>query len=218
MKGQEQSANWRTAEQAMSDQNASRLEIVQYGHPALRQRSARVGRVTDEVKRLVERLAEAMRQANGLGLAANQVGIARQVAVVEIEGKLTPLIDPEIVSAKGSEEADEGCLSLPRLYGQVARPTEVVVRARDLSGRRIKLTAEGLMARAVMHELDHLNGRLFIDHVDPATLHWTIRTTEEGEVVVQPTTLGEALKVFVSARLGGHPRTPPGECAPRGSR
>lgn len=186
----------------MGEQGPERLEIVKYGHPALRQVGGRVGRVTEEVRALVQRMVEAMHRAKGLGLAANQLGIPRQVAVVEIEGKLTPLVDPEIVSMKGSEPGDEGCLSLPRLYGIVTRPTEVVVRARDLSGKRIRIKAEGLLARALMHEIDHLNGRLFIDRVDESTLHWSVQTGGEEEVVVQATTLEEALKVFTVARRG----------------
>jgi len=192
---------------------AEELQIVQYGHPALRQKASRVGRVTDDIKALAERMVASMRRAQGLGLAANQVGVPRRVAVIEIDGEVTPLVDPEIVSTKGSEEAEEGCLSLPRLYGQVARPTQVVVRARDLSGKRVKIKAEGLLARALMHEIDHLNGRLFIDHVDQSTLHWSIKTGEEGEAVVQPTTLEEALKVFASARPTGRGRAA-GDCCP----
>ena len=182
----------------MAAEHLSNLVIVQYGHPALRQKAARVSRVTSDVKDLVQRMVELMHQANGVGLAANQVGIARQIAVVQLEGELVPLIDPELVSAKGSETADEGCLSFPRLYGRVTRPTHVVLRAKDLSGERVKVRAEGLLARALMHEMDHLAGRLFIDHVDQATLYWSLRPTEEGEPVTQDTTLGEALKVFAS--------------------
>ena len=180
----------------------SELEIVKYGHPALRQKGEKVGRITEEVRELVHRMADVMHRANGLGLAANQVGIPRQIAIVEIDGKLTPLIDPEIVSAKGAEPAEEGCLSLPRLFGMDSRPSQVVVRARDLSGKKVKVRAEGLLARALLHEIDHLNGRLFVDHVDESTLHWSVRTSEEGEIIVQPTTLEEALKVFASAHRG----------------
>ena len=180
------------------------IAIVRYGHPALRQKAALVRRVTDDVKALVARMVEVMRSAHGLGLAANQLGIPRRVAVVEIDGELTALIDPQIVSARGTESLEEGCLSLPRLYGDVARPTKVVVRARDLSGKRIKVTAEGLLARALCHELDHLNGELFIDTVDESTLHWLVGMTEEGEQVTQATTLEDALKVFsASGRSGG---------------
>jgi peptide deformylase len=187
----------------MAEESGRDLRIVKYGHPALRQRAAPVRRVTDDVRALVDRLVAVMRDAHGLGLAANQVGIPRRVAVVEIEGELTALIDPEIVSAKGSESIDEGCLSLPRLYGHVARPTRVVVRARDLSGKRMKVAAEGLLARALCHEVDHLNGRLFVDAVDESTLHWLVGMTEEGEQIVEPTRLEEALKVFTAARRAG---------------
>ena len=179
------------------------LEIVKYGHPVLRQKGGKIGRITGDVRNLVHRMVEVLHRANGLGLAANQVGIPRQVAVVEIDGKLTPLIDPEIVSMKGAEAGEEGCLSLPRLFGIVPRPTQVTISARNLSGKRIKIRAEGLMARALMHEIDHLNGRLFIDQVDHSTLHWSVRTSEEGDIVVQPTTLEDALKVFTTAPRAG---------------
>ena len=183
----------------MASSSEGQSKIVRYGHPALREKTAPVGRVTADVKTLVGQMTETMRQAGGVGLAANQLGISRRVAVVEIDGKLVALIDPEIVSRKGEEIAEEGCLSLPRLYGDLARPTYVMVKARDLSGRRIRVKAEGLLARALCHEIDHLEGRLFVDRVDEDTLHWLIRITEEGEAVTQPTALEEALKVFLSA-------------------
>ena len=176
------------------------LSIVRYGHPALREKAQKIGRVTIEVKELVARMVELMRASHGLGLAANQVGVVRRVAVVEVEGKLVTLVDPELVSAKGSESVDEGCLSLPRLYGDVERPAQVVVKARDLAGKHFKLRAEGLLARALCHELDHLNGTLFVDKVDQSTLHWLVGETSEGELLTQPTTLEEALKVFVAAK------------------
>jgi peptide deformylase len=175
------------------------LRIVRYGHPALRRKSAPVGRVTEEVKDLVARLLPVMRAAGGVGLAANQVGITRRIAVIEIEGRVTPLIDPEIMSRKGAEASDEGCLSLPRLFGEVVRPTQVVVRARDLKGKWVRIRGEGLLARALCHEVDHLDGRLFIDHVDDSTLHWLIRTPGDEEPILQPTTREEALNAFLRA-------------------
>ncbi len=182
----------------MSD-HTDQLKIVRYGHPALRQKTAPVGRVTEEVKDLITRMLPVMREAHGVGLAANQVGIGRRIAVIEVEGKVVPLIDPEIISSKGEETSDEGCLSLPRLFGEVTRPTHVVVRARDLSGKWVKVRGEGLLARALSHEIDHLNGRLFIDRVDPETLHWLIRMGDGEEPILQPTTLDDALKVFLNA-------------------
>ncbi len=176
------------------------LRIVHYGHPVLRERARPLGRITREARILVRHMAELLREAGGLGLAANQVGIPTRVAIVQMEDRLATLLDPEIVSARGCETAVEGCLSLPRLYGQVARPTEVVVRARNLSGRRIEIVGQGLLARALCHEVDHLNGKLFIDLVDESTLHWLVApAAEDADAVTQATSLEEALKVFSSA-------------------
>jgi len=183
----------------MSHDPDTKLQIVQYGHPALRQQARRIQRPTEDIKLLVRRMVELMRDSRGLGLAANQVGLPLRVAVVEWEGEPRPLIDPEIISTKGEDLGEEGCLSVPRLYGDVPRPAEVLVRARDLSGRKIKLRAEGMLARALCHEIDHLNGKLFVDRVDESTLHWFIRTTKEGESITQPTSLEDALKVFAAA-------------------
>ena len=183
----------------MSHEPDTKLKIVQYGHPALRQQARRIQRPTEDIKRLVRRMIELMRGSRGLGLAANQVGLPVRVAIVEWEGEPRPLVDPEIISAKGEEVGEEGCLSVARLYGDVPRPAEVLVRARDLSGRKIKLRAEGMAARALCHEIDHLNGKLFVDRVDQSTLHWFIRTTKEGEIITQPTSLEDALKVFAAA-------------------
>jgi len=183
----------------MSASEVRDLTIVRYGDPVLRRKAEPVGRVTSDVRRLINQMAELMRGAHGVGLAANQVGVPRRLAVIEIEGKLTPLTDPEIVSTRGEEITDEGCLSLPLLYGQVPRPVHVVVRARNLSGRRVKIEADGLLARALCHEIDHLNGKLFVDHVDPKTLYWLVGHSDEGELVTQPTTLDDALKVFSAA-------------------
>jgi peptide deformylase len=144
-------------------------------------------------------MAELMQQASGLGLAANQVGIPRRMALVKLEGEPAVLVDPEIVSVEGTETAVEGCLSLPRLYADVNRPSRVVIRARDLSGKRLEIVAEDLLARAICHEIDHLDGTLFIDRADQSTLHWLVGTTEEGEQITQPTRLEEALKVFTAS-------------------
>jgi peptide deformylase len=184
----------------MTQETERELKIVRYGHPALRERAQRVGRVRADIRDLVDRMVDLMRAARGLGLAANQVGIPRRVAVVEIDGALRPLIDPEIVSSEGSEEADEGCLSLPRLYANVARPARVVLRARDLSGKRFEVEAEGLLARALCHEVDHLNGKLFVDRADRETFYWLLGKDEEGEPITRPTSLDNALRVFAAAR------------------
>jgi peptide deformylase len=135
------------------------------GSPVLRQRSAEVGTVDDEVRRLVDDMFETMDAAKGVGLAANQVGIARRVAVVDADGDRFVMIDPVIVEAEGRATAEEGCLSIPEIYGDVTRPDRVVIEAMDQEGNRYRREATGLKARAIQHEIDHLDGILFLDHL-----------------------------------------------------
>jgi len=135
------------------------------GSPVLRQRSAEVGTVDEEVRRLVEDMFETMDAAKGVGLAANQIGAARRVAVVDADGDRFALIDPVIVEAEGRSVAEEGCLSVPEIYGDVSRPERVVLEATDQEGNRYRKEAAGLKARAIQHEVDHLDGILFLDHL-----------------------------------------------------
>jgi len=135
------------------------------GSPVLRQRSAEVGTVDDEVRRLVDDMYETMDAAKGVGLAANQVGVARRVAVVDAGEDRFELIDPVIVESEGRAAAEEGCLSIPEIYGDVSRPDRVVIEATDRHGHRFRKEATGLMARAIQHEIDHLDGILFLDHL-----------------------------------------------------
>jgi peptide deformylase len=135
------------------------------GSPVLRQRSAEVGAVDEEVRRLVEDMFETMDAAKGIGLAANQVGVARRVAVVDADGDRFALIDPVIVETEGRSTAEEGCLSIPEIYGDVTRPERIVIEAIDQEGNRYRKEASGLKARAIQHEIDHLDGILFLDHL-----------------------------------------------------
>jgi peptide deformylase len=135
------------------------------GSPVLRQHSAEVKTVDDEVRQLVADLFETMDAAKGVGLAANQVGVARRVAVVDADGDRFVMIDPTILETEGRSTAEEGCLSIPEIYGDVTRPERVVVEALDLDGARYKKEATGLKARAIQHEIDHLDGILFLDHL-----------------------------------------------------
>ncbi len=135
------------------------------GSPVLRQRSAEVGTVDDEVRRLVDDMYETMDAAKGVGLAANQVGVARRVAVVDAGEDRFELIDPVIVESEGRAAAEEGCLSIPEIYGDVSRPDRVVIEATDRHGHRFRKEATGLQARAIQHEIDHLDGILFLDHL-----------------------------------------------------
>ncbi len=135
------------------------------GSPVLRQHSAEVKTVDDEIRRLVADLFETMDAAKGVGLAANQVGVARRVAVVDADGDRFVMIDPIIVETEGSSTAEEGCLSIPDIYGDVTRPERVVIEALDQEGARYKKEATGLKARAIQHEIDHLDGIIFLDHL-----------------------------------------------------
>jgi peptide deformylase len=135
------------------------------GSPVLRQRSSEIGAVDDEVRRLVDEMFETMDAARGVGLAANQVGVARRVAVVDADGDRFAMIDPVIIESEGSSTAEEGCLSIPDIYGDVTRPERVVLEASDRDGTRYRREATGLKARAIQHEIDHLDGILFLDHL-----------------------------------------------------
>jgi len=139
------------------------------GSPVLRQQAAAVPKVDDEIRRLVDDLFETMRAAKGVGLASNQIGIARRVAVVDVgeedPGELV-LINPVILERSDEEEtAEEGCLSIPEVFGDVTRPARVVVEALDRDGRKYRVEANGYRARAIQHEIDHLDGILFLDHL-----------------------------------------------------
>jgi peptide deformylase len=103
--------------------------------------------------------------AKGVGLAANQVGVATRVAVVGVENERLALVNPVILSAEGSAREEEGCLSVPDVFGEVERPERIVVEATDVSGQRYRREASGLLARAIQHEIDHLDGILFLDHL-----------------------------------------------------
>jgi len=139
------------------------------GSPILRQRADPVPGVDDAVRQLIDDLFETMHAAKGVGLAANQVGIAQRVAVVDTGGD-TPepvvLVNPTIVHrGEETEIAEEGCLSIPEIFGDVERPVSIIVEATDRSGAPFRLKTSGYQARAIQHEVDHLDGVLFLDHL-----------------------------------------------------
>ena len=145
------------------------------GSPLLRQSATPVAVVDDELRRLVDDLFDTMRAAKGVGLAANQVGVARRVAVVDVGEEFPPplvLINPRIVEASDvTETAEEGCLSIPDLYGEVERPLAVTLEALDRDGRPYSVEVSGFKARAAQHEIDHLDGILFLDHLSAVKRH-----------------------------------------------
>ncbi|MFP5352772.1 MAG: peptide deformylase [Actinomycetota bacterium] len=144
------------------------LEIRKFGDPVLRERAPETGRPTELHRRLVEDMLETMRDAPGVGLAAPQVGVLERIFVWEVEDEHGAIFDPVIVeSSPETVEEEEGCLSLPGLYYPVERAEKVVVTGQDLEGRPLKLEAEGLLARVCQHEIDHLDGVLFIDRLSP---------------------------------------------------
>ena len=143
----------------------SLLRLHVLGSPVLRQHSGDVKVVDDEVRRLIEDMLETMDAAKGIGLAANQVGVPRRVAVVDVDGDRFAMIDPRIVETEGRATAEEGCLSIPDVYADVTRPDRVVIEALDADGNLYRKDASGLKARAIQHEIDHLDGILFLDHL-----------------------------------------------------
>ena len=165
------------------------LEIVQYGHPALRQKGERIGEITPEIEQLIADMLETMYQAQGVGLAAQQVGRALQLTVIDVRevpdrpstmwigdeevelGEHMPLVlmNPEIEPLADPVEGPEGCLSFPDIYAEINRPEKVRVKALTQGGKEIEFVADGLLARAVQHETDHLHGILFIDRMSTAT-------------------------------------------------
>jgi len=137
------------------------------GSPVLRERAREVAAVDDEVRALVDDLRDTMQVADGVGLAANQIGVARRVAVVAADGQVYALVNPVIVEHSGKAKQEEGCLSIPDLFADVTRPARVVVEAADERGVVRRIEGTGLLGRALQHEIDHLDGILFVDRVGP---------------------------------------------------
>jgi peptide deformylase len=152
------------------------------GSPVLRERSRAVGSPTPETAAFVQDLFDTMRAADGVGLAANQVGVAERVAVVDIrDGEPIVLIDPVVLEQYGEDRAEEGCLSIPgtNMYGDVTRATRIVIETTTLDGERVQQEVLDYRARAVQHEIDHLNGVLFIDHLSPLKRRMLLRRWEK---------------------------------------
>jgi peptide deformylase len=144
--------------------------IVKYGDPVLEKPAEPVTEFGDDLRKLVDDMFESMYAAHGVGLAAPQIGISRRIAVVDVTFKEDPnaklvLINPEIIHTEGKQTQNEGCLSIPEFRESVTRPKKVTVRAQDLEGKIFEHSGEELLARALMHETDHLNGKLYIHRI-----------------------------------------------------
>ena len=146
------------------------LEICTYPEKVLLQQSEPIVDINEEIVKLADHMAETMYSAPGIGLAANQVGVAKQLLVVDIaprrpESDLIVLANPEIIAVEGEVTIEEGCLSVPDCQAEVKRHEKVKVRGLDLKGKEVEIEAEGLLAVVLQHEIDHLNGILFIEHI-----------------------------------------------------
>jgi peptide deformylase len=158
--------------------------ILHAENPLLRQKSQKVKHFDHSLQKLIADMVDSMHAANGLGLAAPQIGVPLRLAVVEaplsdetenapVKTRLYVLVNPEILHAEGEDIREEGCLSLPHYYGEVKRAQTVVVRCQDRRGRTVKIKGAGILARALQHEVDHLNGILFVDRLeDIESLHY----------------------------------------------
>ncbi|HEY3133023.1 MAG TPA: peptide deformylase [Gemmatimonadaceae bacterium] len=144
------------------------LDIRVLGDPVLRKPTKRVTEITDELKQLIADMFETMYAAEGIGLAAPQVGRSERLAVVDVDGAKFTLINPQVLSREGvTEKAEEGCLSIPDIYGDVERLGTVTIRATDENGNEYEASGSELLGRCLQHEIDHLDGKLFIDYLSP---------------------------------------------------
>ena len=149
--------------------------IRQEGDEILKKKSREVEVIDDKVKELIEDMVETMHKYDGVGLAAVQVGILKRIIVIDIYDEKTPivkLINPVLVKQKGEREVEEGCLSFPNKFAKVKRPNEVVVEGLNENGDKVKIKATGLLAQALCHEINHLDGITFVDIMEPDTLQY----------------------------------------------
>lgn len=171
------------------------LDIVLEGNPQLRQKATKIRQVDDSLRRIAADMHETMLHAPGVGLAGPQVGVMRRIAVVHLpagyvndvdpETTLT-LVNPEIVKGHGRDVGQEGCLSIPRWVGMVPRFETITLKAIDLNNRHIRIKAEGFLARVIQHEVDHLDGILFVDRVEDKSTLFEVDDdeTHENELAV----------------------------------
>ncbi|MCC6444801.1 MAG: peptide deformylase [Armatimonadetes bacterium] len=162
----------------VAEEKVRQWSLVPSDDPVLRRTASPVAKPGKETMEIVREMIDIMHEKNGVGLAAPQIGLSQQIIVVDIGKGAHVLFNPKILKAEGEQVGLEGCLSLPRLEGMVNRAQKVLVKALDRHGRPVKVKGEGFMARVLQHEIDHLNGVLFIDKVEPGTL----RLISEDEI------------------------------------
>ena len=152
----------------------------------LRTKCPKVPKVDDSTRKLIDDMVDTMRDAPGIGLAAPQVGVLLRVIVAEVDGQLHALVNPEIIRAEGEQVGDEGCLSIPGYAGEVKRFERVVVKAKNRAGKDVRVRGEGLLARCLQHEIDHIDGILFTDRLTSPDSLRKVAPDEAGEAVAEP--------------------------------
>ncbi len=159
----------------MEGEKAMAIRQIRMSDDEILRKQSRVVEVVDEkIKELLDDMVETMHKYNGVGLAGPQVGILKRVIVIDLYDGSEPLklVNPEIIKAKGEQEVEEGCLSFPNEYAKIIRPKEVTVTALNEAGKKVKIVGKDLLAQALAHEIDHLNGILFVDNMIPGTLEY----------------------------------------------
>ena len=153
------------------------------GDEILKKKSREIEAIDEKLQILIDDMIDTMHKYNGVGLAAPQVGVLKRVIVIDLydEGGQFKLVNPVIIKEKGDQECEEGCLSFPNKFGKVHRPKEVVVEALNEEGKKVRIKAKDLLAQALCHEIDHLNGKLFIDIVEPGTLEIVNPNNQENK-------------------------------------
>jgi peptide deformylase len=158
--------------------------LTMMDNPVLHRKAKRVRTIDDSIQKLIDDMVDTMRDTGGVGLAAPQVGIPLQVVVIEIPGEdVITLINPELVKSSGEQEMVEGCLSLPGYRGEVKRWEAVTVKGRDRSGKAIRVKADGLLAHVLQHEIDHVNGVVYIDHLESMDKLYKAEPADESEEI-----------------------------------
>ncbi|MCI9177106.1 MAG: peptide deformylase [Clostridia bacterium] len=155
--------------------------VRENGDEILRKRSREVEVVDEKIKQILADMVETLHSYNGVGLAGPQIGLLKRLVVIDLYDEKGPikLVNPKIVKQKGEQEVEEGCLSFPNQFAKIIRPAEVIIEALDENGKKIKIKGEGLLAQAISHELDHLDGVLFVDKIIPGTLEYVTPENEK---------------------------------------
>lgn len=157
--------------------------VRENGDEILRKKSREVEVVDDRIRELLDDMVETLHSYNGVGLAGPQIGILKRIVVIDLYDDKGPikLVNPRIVKQKGEQEVEEGCLSFPNQFAKIIRPAEVTIEALNENGKKIKIKGEGLLAQAISHEIDHLDGILFVDKIIPGTLEYVSPDSNKDE-------------------------------------